>query len=180
MNIRAWSTFTFHYASTLSCKQKLVDELSRIYIPLCFYFIEKHLAGVRCFCLFTFHYASTLSFVTDADRGLSGIYIPLCFYFIGIRCCPEWTEPQFTFHYASTLSDTKVAPGYDGYAFTFHYASTLSRTACDSAWTGCKIYIPLCFYFIQEQRPEEHRQNKNLHSTMLLLYRVSILFGQTA
>ena len=78
-------TFTFHYASTLSCVGISVDfVLVNIYIPLCFYFILLS-AGYNVWWIsFTFHYASTLSSLPGRESAcFKLIYIPLCFYFIG-------------------------------------------------------------------------------------------------
>ena len=76
-----------------------------------------------------------------------GIYIPLCFYFIQneyeVSHCTNW--------------------------FTFHYASTLSKGWLIDCGDGTRIYIPLCFYFIRLKKSLPGYQ-KNLHSTMLLLY----------
>ena len=57
--------------------------------------------------------------------------------------------------------------------FTFHYASTLSRFFLSSEPT-CSIYIPLCFYFIKGQNTT-YSVIPHLHSTMLLLYRYTIM-----
>ena len=55
------ASFTFHYASTLSVTSLIAIFATLIYIPLCFYFIDKS-ARRKCFGRgFTFHYASTLS-----------------------------------------------------------------------------------------------------------------------
>ena len=58
------SSFTFHYASTLSEKPfSRLKIVAQIYIPLCFYFIlcqQALVNGLRGL-EFTFHYASTLS-----------------------------------------------------------------------------------------------------------------------
>ena len=81
--------------------------------------------------------------------------------------------------------------GFCYLTFTFHYASTLSGRREKGAREN-DIYIPLCFYFIRGSRRKKRRlesftfhyastlsamtdmsdnANKNLHSTMLLLYR---------
>ena len=54
--------------------------------------------------------------------------------------------------------------------FTFHYASTLSGCAFWRRMQGGCIYIPLCFYFIRHRPMSVCREQKYLHSTMLLLY----------
>ena len=146
------SEFTFHYASTLSAAdlknliwlknlhstmlllyraspQHMLHHISIIYIPLCFYFIEKgqcsiivnseftfHYAStlsgwIMCSIpsgyRFTFHYASTLSCSLPVSRICSPIYIPLCFYFILPAQMGAHSFSSFTFHYASTLSCPK-------------------------------------------------------------------------
>ena len=54
-----------------------------IYIPLCFYFIDRFCVLFADADQFTFHYASTLSpAVFQKALGERVIYIPLCFYFI--------------------------------------------------------------------------------------------------
>ena len=78
---------------------------------------------------------------------------------------------QFTFHYASTLSEKGCSGILTITGFTFHYASTLSEWYHTDRGVY-QIYIPLCFYFILKTKVIDH-VNKNLHSTMLLLYRRS-------
>ena len=129
-----------------------------IYIPLCFYFIDK--SHLRPYPRFQ-------------------IYIPLCFYFIidGIGYKTEQTK--FTFHYASTLSRLVDYRHFLLSRFTFHYASTLSLMGreyrpqnlylhstmlllyqrssvenIDRSW----IYIPLCFYFIGRKPHQKHNR----------------------
>ena len=54
-----------------------------IYIPLCFYFIDRFCVLFADADQFTFHYASTLSpAVFQKALGERVIYSPLCFYFI--------------------------------------------------------------------------------------------------
>ena len=167
------SWFTFHYASTLSWTadpEKLWDRylhstmlllyqfayevrnnMGEIYIPLCFYFIETQLISVG-YKLIDLH--STM----------------LLLYQIWAVYSVCWCK--FTFHYASTLSGIGSVryPFHD--LFTFHYASTLSTKwehTTDGSWN---IYIPLCFYFIRKLNPKCGFV-LHLHSTMLLLYRMS-------
>ena len=124
-----------------------------IYIPLCFYFIciflpgfvkimhlhstmlllyPKNPAIFKSFSsLFTFHYASTLSSVVDST---------------------VFGAPIFTFHYASTLSQGSCRYSEGEEEFTFHYASTLSNGSEFSFSAISLIYIPLCFYFIENSR----------------------------
>ena len=58
----------------------------------------------------------------------------------------------FTFHYASTLSRGGVLRPDIQSQFTFHYASTLSDFPSCTFNSDFYIYIPLCFYFIQNRR----------------------------
>ena len=58
--------------------------------------------------------------------------------------------------------------------FTFHYASTLS-TKVSIVNINKIIYIPLCFYFIRSPALPAASPVSNLHSTMLLLYQVSLM-----
>ena len=155
----------------LHCICMIIDQ-HIIYIPLCFYFITKLLVGNSAsLTLFTFHYASTLS---------------------NVLCTSIALISAFTFHYASTLSKTQALEAPASAPFTFHYASTLSYLLfCRSHCLGF-IYIPLCFYFIDELNRFRTLLNliyiplcfyfiykafRNggiffyLHSTMLLLYR---------
>ena len=146
-----FSTFTFHYASTLSRRTRWTRCVSSIYIPLCFYFIL--IVHSRSF-----------------QRHL--IYIPLCFYFISggtayfvrrnlnlhstmlLLYLDHLLEyPVHIVHLHSTmllLYQVLQRGRYSVSEFTFHYASTLSATY--EGYTA--------FY-------------RNLHSTMLLLYRQS-------
>ena len=104
--------------------------LIRLYIPLCFYYIDwldangydrddftfhyastisqrLHGESHRVYS-FTFHYASTISKPAESSERLKiFLYIPLCFYYIG-RLCPDYRE-------------------------ILH------------------LYIPLCFYYIRQQ-----------------------------
>ena len=121
------------------------------------------------FAQFTFHYASTLSKKVNPNSFVTCIYIPLCFYFIAVFVIITATSSlTFTFHYASTLSSPGHPVFVPCFSFTFHYASTLSKK---DTWSFCfkEIYIPLCFYFIDEMMVTM-LLNADLHSTMLLLY----------
>ena len=118
-------------------------------IMLLLYRTDQHRR--RSFVLrFTFHYASTLS-IWKTSGG---------FFLL------------FTFHYASTLSFAITPPPKPTHRFTFHYASTLSIWISRPAQShpnlhsimlllyldhglchlhSLFIYIPLCFYFIEEK-----------------------------
>ena len=183
-----------------------------IYIPLCFYFILTKSTKSSCNCLFTFHYASTLSLIstqnTSHNHNLHSTMLLL--YLLPVVYCID--HSVFTFHYASTLSKkSRLSPRlihdlhstmlllyrggerdgrHERDEFTFHYASTLSvfnsvkSTATSVIYiplcfyfieeheyirTSITIYIPLCFYFILDELLDLMRKI-HLHSTMLLLY----------
>ena len=109
-----------------------------------------------------------------ASSNPSSIYIPLCFYFIVKQSQIEVKIIQFTFHYASTLSVLNLfQPGFF-LQFTFHYASTLSVPTDLFHKSAFLIYIPLCFYFIHDLVEDVAYLDKDLHSTMLLLYPVPV------
>ena len=120
----------------------------RIYIPLCFYFI---------------------AFSTAATRGKNPIYIPLCFYFIENLLGDKVDTYQFTFHYASTLSSHRhpqqSAPSYLHSTMLLLYLAICTRVPPVTGhlhstmlllypekmvlkFRYINIYIPLCFYFI--------------------------------
>ena len=128
---------------------------SRIYIPLCFYFIPGSCPQQADSSWFTFHYASTLSLLPVFRFGIGFI---------------------FTFHYASTLSafamissplrknlhstmlllyPIRFRTDCSCISFTFHYASTLSNSRGDFS-PRLRIYIPLCFYFIPDDPECDH------------------------
>ena len=190
--------------------------LRHIYIPLCFYFIgdgpcktgtcssylhstmlllyrDTPVMIARRAATFTFHYASTLSAKRTGWGLWFYIYIPLCFYFICRRQRLSDRNVQFTFHYASTLSNRTAGACWTCREFTFHYASTLSYLPYLAQGLNLRIYIPLCFYFIELSEvfcpamriiyiplcfyfiwfflPDIMTILSHLHSTMLLLYR---------
>ena len=104
-----------------------------IYIPLCFYFIERN---------------SGRWMLRSLQDQNPLIYIPLCFYFI--RMCTAWLifpdriYIPLCFYFIVNVRQT---PG-GTVIFTFHYASTLSEHSVCVCIRGSSIYIPLCFYFI--------------------------------
>ena len=147
---RTDSSFTFHYASTLSRSGIPKATGLLIYIPLCFYFIRpesmERLLQPGIYIPLCFYFIRRFAVVNNRTGF---IYIPLCFYFITFRPSSLRLASKFTFHYASTLS-VKTRSGNVGlFVFTFHYASTLSY--CNSA-------SRLLFTY--------------LHSIMLLLYQI--------
>ena len=123
-----------------------------IYIPLCFYFII---------------------YMSNSVVNRFDIYIPLCFYFIAVKK----SECITTLDLHSTmllLYQKKWRYGMSASRFTFHYASTLSNMYLMITRLFL-IYIPLCFYFILYIYREYYSRNKNLHSTMLLLYLIIVI-----
>ena len=146
--ILSMDRFTFHYASTLSRYAKLIYPQCKIYIPLCFYFINIVSAQSAGVYLFTFHYASTLSIGSIVTIIFCIIYIPLCFYFIAGNALDSVKDFLFTFHYASTLSAS--APGVEYCIILYlHYTMLLLYPGVRQC-SG----VRQCY----------------LHSTMLLLY----------
>ena len=141
--------FTFHYASTLSARQNINRRPSRIYIPLCFYFIGDFL---------------------DPSREHLIIYIPLCFYFISGKSNgrKQWIIIYIPLCFYFIVSSSETV--FMNRPFTFHYASTLSDRPAKAVCRKCVIYIPLCFYFIGGVILYEKFADLYLHSTMLLLY----------
>ena len=95
------STMLLLYPITFADKRPVII----IYIPLCFYFIERPEVGLK---------------------EKVSIYIPLCFYFIAYLQRCFLCRTSFTFHYASTLSNIWCRVTGRISLFTFHYASTLS------------------------------------------------------
>ena len=141
--------FTFHYASTISPETTewslksfplhstmlllylflsfSCSSFSFLYIPLCFYYICKHLLPFLLWdAFFTFHYASTISEMIDE--------------------CAEY-EAIFTFHYASTIS-IKQHLEYC-YKYPLHSTMLLLYRIDRILFTRLdRLYIPLCFYYI--------------------------------
>ena len=162
--------FTFHYASTLSVigidlgittlhlhstmlllypwGDRVVFFELRIYIPLCFYFINLGRDYINVVNKFTFHYASTLSlpyaFLILKHRNLHSTMLLL------YRIDSHRLGDQFR-----NLHSTMLLLYHDG---------TCNRGV------GTVIYIPLCFYFIRIDKCVK-TDTTDLHSTMLLLYR---------
>ena len=97
------------------------------------------------------------------------IYIPLCFYFIMDDLSEPIRANEFTFHYASTLSTFS----FSHFLPLSHLHSTmlLLYLQVPSLFIRAyQIYIPLCFYFIDDTILFAERCISYLHSTMLLLY----------
>ena len=126
---------------------------STIYIPLCFYFIDIASNIFSFSTVFTFHYASTLSYRRDSNTDYISVFT--FHYASTLSCAPSrmsMLSTPFTFHYASTLSGVSGSDRGKFKGFTFHYASTLSAAISSAV-----------------------RSVSNLHSTMLLLYRILFL-----
>ena len=166
------SSFTFHYASTLSSapSRKQSRSLNLHSTMLLLYPTSTSIfpmAAVR----FTFHYASTLSRPWSRER---------------------WDHCPFTFHYASTLSLLKLDPSntvldlHSTMLLLYRVSKDMSINANANLHSTMLllypdplpqmrlpflIYIPLCFYFILSSPPFSITRLAHLHSTMLLLYR---------
>ena len=76
---------------------------------------------------------------------------------------------EFTFHYASTLSYFE-APCSSSHHNLHSTMLLLYHDFASRLTYRVKIYIPLCFYFIQSGNAHPRICNTYLHSTMLLLY----------
>ena len=186
--------FTFHYASTLSeinnivqqCKTHLHSTMLLLYPILRYsfggYFTYLHSTmlllylktGIRLSLRagkFTFHYASTLS-IENANKKVMCAHLHstmLLLYQNGFSSLLSNTC-KFTFHYASTLS--KYLRGIGGQEINLHSTMLLLyRTLSRPKPRPEPIYIPLCFYFIGLHRRYLRLHLLHLHSTMLLLYR---------
>ena len=146
--------FTFHYASTLS-----------------FLFTPEELQERNLHSTMLLLYL----FAVSPKSTRIKIYIPLCFYFIGGATGTDNNNEKFTFHYASTLSGVSrlcintpqhlhstmlllylisLCRSLNLVVFTFHYASTLSKQQQSQTLIE-NIYIPLCFYFIENLNYQE-------------------------
>ena len=167
------SPFTFHYASTLS-KRLLIRAILIfcIYIPLCFYFIPLPWTMQAWHCGFTFHYASTLSsFRVSVVAVAPHLHSTMLLLYRRLQ--------ELVLDLLPDLHSTML--------LLYPIWLMIARTS------RCTIYIPLCFYFIRSwvasivSSPfqftfhyastlslvlvEAELPEKNLHSTMLLLYR---------
>ena len=121
-----------------------------IYIPLCFYFIRVLKPdGVLIFKIyiplcFYFIYFS-LHFIL---RVIS-IYIPLCFYFIPQNC---FQPSQSNLYLHSTMLLLYLLGVHPDILILSHLHSTmllLYQPEDKKPLTEERIYIPLCFYFIE-------------------------------
>ena len=168
---------------------------SSIYIPLCFYFIHRSRDCCICFipiyiprCCYNIETWS----ICSIHRW--PIYIPLCFYFIP-RAIQHWYSLAWYLHSTMLLlyrsrRQSGGAVGRDIYIplcfyfidcfrrflrlfqflFTFHYASTLSIRGHCIDGVGQDLHSTmLLLYRVWRRCP--YRKEWNLHSTMLLLYR---------
>ena len=151
--VRICSSFTFHYASTLSPMSMVIirpqchlhstmlllyqREIAVhvdgviIYIPLCFYFIlvrTTQCGDIRN----NLHSTMLLLYPASSARldAVYNIYIPLCFYFILVWCKCQRIS-------CSDLHSTMLL---------------LYRVPVCIQFVFVYIYIPLCFYFIENGR----------------------------
>ena len=146
-----------------------------IYIPLCFYFILKK---------------------DGNGSGVSDLHSIMLLLYQGLSCVPAVFSRTFTFHYASTLSLFMYHTSCTGVSFTFHYASTLSHVLAPfihflflftfhyastlSFWLRHRTCLLSGFTFHYASTLSAFPATLfitlfNLHSIMLLLYRVSVL-----
>ena len=158
----------FYFIKTVSTSRM---NTSLIYIPLCFYFILDRTFHIRKNIEFTFHYASTLSVTGWNLVFIYRIYIPLCFYFIGISFSN--TRPCLHLHSTMLLLYRIDVSNWQAGINHLHSTMLLLYPAhrCHLPGNPHTIYVPLCFYFIQDISAVKTDNPEYLHSTMLLLYR---------
>ena len=120
----------------------------RIYIPLCFYFIQFQSIHI--------------------DPGLLHLHSTMLLLY-PMRNLNRPDTSEFTFHYASTLSEKGGLCGGPKAKFTFHYASTLSAQVGIAQVGIAHLHSTMLLLYRYKQR---HCWDKHphLHSTMLLLY----------
>ena len=163
--------FTFHYASTLSCWPSWRKAWPGSYLHSTMLLLYQMKTGSYYGILLNLHSTMLLLYRSAHWRWSQGcwIYIPLCFYFIFFVNFSHSISSKFTFHYASTLSESRAEGRIWPHSFTFHYASTLSLDC---------IFPRYCFYrftfhyasTLSKRCIIYIQYNKDLHSTMLLLY----------
>ncbi len=147
-----FSTFTFHYASTLSnpadrLQLQVYSDLhstmlllyrsivspsyssSIIYIPLCFYFIlvPDYFVEVDFFIYIPLCFYF-ISLARAFVMSIMFIYIPLCFYFIAFSPITTWFHEKIYIPLCFYFIGTGNTEVHHFIKFTFHYASTLFRS----------------------------------------------------
>ena len=118
-----------------------------LYIPLCFYFIDREMGRVTY--QNALHSIMLLLYLalSEPDIDVIELYIPLCFYFIYVVEFINTGSSYSTFHYASTLSCCLLDLVRD--RLPLHSIMLLLyRIHCDLLRSDYILYIPLCFYFI--------------------------------
>ena len=142
-----------------------------IYIPLCFYFIRTEL---RLFVL-GLHLHSTMlllyrPFWKRTPDWSINLHSTMLLLYLYAHKSNIWTQTDLHSTMLLLYRNFHATCHSRRNIFTFHYASTLSLTQWSRSWPHVLIYIPLCFYFIDDEI-DWHVCGENLHSTMLLLYR---------
>ena len=124
---------------------------------------------------FTFHYASTLSEALYIYR-IGVLHLHSTMLLLYPRVSFPYNERDFYLHSTMLLlyHTARCHNCPHNRKFTFHYASTLSCFLFQISSYICFIYIPLCFYFIAWHYPVLIYNDSHLHSTMLLLYPVTV------
>ena len=187
------TTFTFHYASTLSVYRYRGGIQSKKFT---FHYAstlsDAIMARIDTQTRFTFHYASTLSRPHPRTAGNTLylhstmlllypccdvaterrilIYIPLCFYFI-LSAPAQWKLCFLIYiplcFYFIVIDHRDL---HRVLLFTFHYASTLSFPVYEQN----RQHTVFTFHYastLSNPGSYQGQVNPNLHSTMLLLYR---------
>ena len=114
-----------------------IVSVNDIYIPLCFYFM----------CNFYVHIWIFL------------IYIPLCFYFIKLFPC---TYIIAHYLHSTMLLLYQVCEQWDQlFAQYLHSTMLLLYSVIKHAYNAVfEIYIPLCFYFIWQDREDDQQRDQ--------------------
>ena len=124
----AGSTFTFHYASTLSSRLSGSISILIIYIPLCFYFIRgsSHMTQTSYLNLHSTMLLLYLKSALKIATSVAYLHSTMLLLYLTVRV----SHPFQFLHLHSTmlLLYRFTLPGREGYLLL--------------------IYIPLCFYFI--------------------------------
>ena len=188
------SLFTFHYASTLSIRyvpRELWDFHLHSTMLLLYrspsVFNRDRVPHLHSTMLLLYpalsthdptkfvHLHSTMLLLYRKHRNAlktdNSIYIPLCFYFIVLH--RVWLQHiNLDLHSTMLLLYLWLVFGSIGLRTHLHSTMLLLYPQCQPPVIGPseKIYIPLCFYFINRCKWTSGR-DQHLHSTMLLLYR---------
>ena len=177
-------------------KFEVKSEADTIYIPLCFYFIKEGTrsclsAGPNLHSTMLLLYLLSYWIISSVFSNLHSTMLLLYRLSPRLRRRPP---SQFTFHYASTLSwqnpcrkdriliyiplcfyFIRFRQLISGHLvkFTFHYASTLSGFLRALAALAVNLHSTMLLLY-RLPMPSNTRCLFNLHSTMLLLYPVPV------